>query len=361
MSKLIKILICLAFASLGNVFAKPKNSISYNVVFDYEMTYNDNVSLYSKNSIDDFKSNQNPYRYGISTYDDLIFSPTLKIYATQKFSKDFETKLRLKGTFNQFFKNGNEKTYQSYQLRFYNSIFKENSLDFGYSLIPKFYVRDVFDTETREAINQSTGKRYTVEEAYRPFEFEKESYDVSFSRKLPYNLEPTITYSFTKYFYNEFFTEYDTKIHQVGGDLRYKINELVVDPFYSYETSNDKGDFDSDASYDSNTFGVNFDYRFPKVPYLKRISTGYELEKIYYQSNFPVETDPVHAGRNDSVWKLKFSAGFELNKQTGISFDYLFRERSSSSKGGENESQELSDVKNYKNNQITLTFSYSYN
>lgn len=365
-TQFLSILLLLTICSIS-VLGKSKRkafkpSFDYYAVVDFETTYNDNVSLYAQNNIDDFKSGENAYRYGIDTYDDLIVSPTFKLYLVQDFTKFYEARLRLRGTFNNFVKNSSVKNYQSYQAKLYNRFFKKYNFNLAYNYIPKFYVRDVWDNETRDAINPETGIRYLPEESYQEFVFEKQFYTAEIGAKLPYEFDASLKYVFTEYFYNEYFTEYDTKIDEFGFGIGYEFAKLDFGFDYSFSKSDDKGDSDSDASYDKDKFDFDVSYNLRKVPFLRKVSAAYELEKVYYQSDFPAFVDPLHAGRVDTVHRWKFGLDARLNKDVSLSFDYLFRKRKSKSESINSiRTEELAEVKNYKNHQISLTFSYRYN
>lgn len=365
-TQILSFLLILTICSIS-VFAKSKKksfkpSFDYYAIFDFKTTYNDNVSLYAQKNINDFESGENAYRYGIETYDDLILSPTFKLYLVQDFTKFYEVKLRLRGTFNNFVRNSSVKSYQSYETKLYNRFYKKYNLNLAYNYIPKFYVRDIWDNETRAAINPKTGVRFTPQESYQEFVFAKEFYTAEFIAELPYDFDAKLKYVFTEYFYNEFFTEYDTNINELGIGLSYEFVKFDFGFYYSFSKSDDKGDSDSDASYDKDTFDFDISYRLNQIPILRKVSAGYELEKVYYQSEFPAFVDPLHAGRVDTVHRWKFSLDARLNKEVNLSFDYLFRKRNSKSESINSvRTDELAEVKNYKNHQISLTFSYRYN
>lgn len=342
---------------------KKKSKFDFDLEFGMRTMYDDNILKYSDKYLEKFMNHEDEGRFHINTYDDIVLRPSFQVVVSNKLINNLKTEFDL--NFNRsFYLNNNIKTwdYFSAGLRQYYS--KRGSVKVSYSYIPDFYIRHYRDEDFTDVIG-------FIPESFKTMAFSKESYGIWAHQTFLKNTGVRLSLNYMRYFYNSFYTEYDSK------DLSYEIKlyQPITDDFriqivYSFTKSNAKGfddpgetyenSNDADATFVDNSYSTSINWKIPTVFGLKHnITLEGEFGERYFTTKHFLEVDPLHAGREDKNLSLSFSYDVSLTKSINATLFYNFLQRSTNSKAEINQEM-VSAEKNYKQNQIGLSLVYQF-
>ena len=343
--------------------AEPKSVFDFDLKVGVRTTYDDNILKYSDKYLQRFINNEDEGRFHINSHDDIVLRPSL----STSIAKDFVGKLSTEFDFNvnrSLYLNNDIKswTYLSVGLRQYFS--KKGSVKFSYSYIPDFYIRHYRDDDYTSVLGY-------VPQAFKTMAFSKESFEFWTHYNLLKKTGIRATVDYKRYFYNSFYTEYDSK--DLTGEI--KIYQTLTDNIriqlaYSFTKSNAKGydepgettenSNDADATFIDNSFEASINYRLPRIFGLKHDITldGSFGERHFTTKNF-LEEDPLHAGRVDKNYGLSLSYDVRVSKSIDATLFYNFLKRSTISKADINHDM-VSEEKDYEQNQIGFSLVYRF-
>jgi hypothetical protein len=353
----------LALSSVEAIAQKKskKKPIQYEAELSFATIYDNNILKYSDKYLNRFINNEDPGRFHIDTYDDVILFQSADISATFRIFKDLKSKINFDINNYLYVVNGIKNWYFA-TLGFQQYITKRASVKVFYSYLPEFYVRHFRDEDWVEIYG------YTPI-TFVPFSFSKDNYGGWIQNTFFKSTRIRLAFDYSKYYYNQHYTEYDSKNFAYGINLYQTVfKKIRLELGYHYLTSDAKGydqpgeskehSDDADASFeeDGYRFGVTWD-----LPRLKNknhdLDIQMDFEKRYYTTTHYVEQDPEHAGRVDNALQMNVTYNFELSRYWNLSafYNFFFRDTYTSSKYN---AAYLSAEKDFNQSQIGLKAIY---
>lgn len=328
--------------------------------------YDNNILKYSDYYLAKFLNREDSGRFHINTSDGLILDQSIKL--TPTFHLFGKTKTILEGKYTrQDYLNNKIKTWNQVSFELQQFIIGKLSINISYSYLPKFYVRHYRDDDWVNIYG------YTPE-TFQPFEFSKNEYGIwiqnSFFKNKNTRLRLSLDYG--TYYYNEHFTEYDSKNLTYSADLYQSLwnNKLKFELGYHFITSNAKGyddpqetkdnSDDSDPSYNADEYCGVIKLPLPRV--YKRahnISFNFIYKRSCFTSDHYLELDPLHAGRYDDLYKIKINYEIQLLNPLAVSGFYYWYKQNSNTRAAQNKTL-VSQEKDYKQQLCGLTFTYIF-
>ena len=326
--------------------------------------YDDNILKYSKKYLDRFMNNEDSGRFHIETYDDVVLNPSVKLGATYKFFGKLDSKINADFYYNYYTVN-NVKNWGYFNLGFQQYLTKKASIKFYYSYIPDFYVRHFRDDDWVKVYGYKAI-------AFQPYAFSKESYNFYAQNTFFKNTRIRGLVSYALYYHNEHFTEYDCKNWVFAFNLLQPVHKKVKlelgweftasdavgydEPFETRESSDD-----ADATFVEDVYTLAVTWELPKIRKMKnRAGIDTEYAKRYYTTKNYLEEDPEHAGRVDDAWRCFFTWDLDISKSFEFSAFYKWYGRNTTTLAEENQ-EYLSAEKNYRQNQVGIGVTYSFN
>lgn len=361
-SKILSLSLVFCLCS-GIIYAKQKKKIDWEIKYNLETTYDDNILGYSDKYYEKFKNNEDPGRFHIETFDDMIISNDLSATFGYFFFKNYKTELNIGINYKKYLKNS-IKDWMLADISISQNVSKKLSLTLGYSLIPDFYIRHYRDFDYALLYG------YTPE-SLREYSFSKEN--IFLKAKYEYNkkLSFLIGASYSSYVYPSYFTEYDSKdyVFELGAD--YTITKkLKLFGTYKFIYSDAKG-FEgdevnpyiythSDPTYYEHQISAGARYYLPhlfdKKNYLK-LNINYN-RSVFITDHAP-ELDDLHSGRVDNEIKASLSYIFNYNDKLSFGLGYNHFIKSCSANSAINR-QSIKDEKDYNKNIFTFDIFYKF-
>ncbi|MFH1121519.1 MAG: hypothetical protein V1775_17000 [Bacteroidota bacterium] len=339
-----------------------KKKINLKTDFSMNAFYDNNILKYSEKYISRFINNEDEGRFHIKTYDDVIMSPEIELIAGYQLFRKLNTTLTA-GYKNTSYVVNNTKNRNYFYCGLRQNISKKASFKISYTYIPYFYIRHFRDDDLVEVFG------YTPE-SFRPFSFSKDNFSAEFQNTFLKNTRIRLIIDYSKYYYNEYFTEYDSDDKSIEINLRQPLHKnLRFEAGYSYTASESKGfdepgetrknSEDSDGSYVEDGFLLRVMWT---LPYLKNhknaLNVKGEFGRRCFTSEKSTTIDPLHAGRVDKNLLLNATYSFEISESFELTLFYNWFSRKASSVAEENK-QYISDEKDYNQSQVGLTLTYS--
>lgn len=359
-SKILCISIAFCLCS-GIVLSKQKKKIDWEIKYDREIAYDDNILGYSDKYYDKFINNEDPGRFHVETFDDMIVSNDLSATFGYFFFKNHKTELNIGINYKKYVKNS-IKDWLLADISISQQISKKLSLTLGYSLIPDFYIRHYRDFDYALLYG------YTPE-SLREYSFSKENIFLKANYEYNDKLNLLIGASYSSYVYPSYFTEYDSKDYafELGAD--YSINKkFKLFGTYKFIYSDARG-FEgneanpylythSDPTYYEHQISLGGRYYLPHVLDKKNYV---KLNLIYNRSIFttehPPELDDLHSGRVDNEIKASLSYILNFNDKLSFGLGYNHFIKSCSAYSDINR-QSIKDEKDYNKNTFTFDIFY---
>ena len=342
-----------------------KSKSNYDFSFDFGMrtTYDDNILKYSDKYRQRFINREDEGRFNINTSDDVILRPAFKFEVSKRFIKKLRTEFDFY-TNRSMYLNNDIKTwsYFSVGLRQYYS--KRNSFKLSYNYIPDFYIRHFRDEDFTRILGY-------VPESFKPMAFSKESFGLWAHHNILKNTSIRISLEYKQYFYNSFYTEYDSKDYACEIKVYQSLpSNFRIQVGYSYTKSNAKGfddpgetlesSDDADATFMDNSFTASINWKIPSVFGLKHsLTLDGEFGDRHFTTKNYLEIDPLHAGRVDNNYGFSLSYDVQITKSMDATLFYNFLKRETTSKAEVNREM-ISEEKNYNQNLIGVTLLYRF-
>lgn len=364
------------FAQEKEKSVKKKKVKLFDVEFGLSTNYDDNILKYSEKYLERFMNNEDFGRFHIETYDDIILKPSLKLASTFKVFKKQKTKINFDYNYSGYVVN-DIKNWNSFSIGLLQNLPNRASFRISYNYIPEFYVRHFRDEDMVNYYRELTGFGY-VPETFVPFSFSKDNYGFWIQKTFLKNTRVRLALDYAKYFHNEHYTEYDCNNMVYGVEVLQPLTKVLkLEAGFEFETSDAKGydntdmegfydpeetmetSDDADATNQGETYFLGCSWQMPEVLKHKHsldAKIGYERRK-YTTEDGPL-VDPEHAGRLDQNLNLAITYDFTINKYFSATAFYRFFGRDSST-SSELNSVYVSNEKDYKQNQVGLSVSYS--
>lgn len=360
---LIIMLICPAetFAAKKKKYSKKKDKVKWELKVSSAPTYDNNILSYSDKYKDRFENNIEPERFHINTFDDLFFDNKINASCAFPLYGKYKTEVAAYFSYKKYLKN-NIKDWLYANISVEQPLSKRVRIKAGYNLIPNFYVRHYKDNDYVKSSD---------DDEYKPFEFAKDEFFIRCDYLIFKKTEIRVSYSYMRYFYNEYFTEYDSKDHEIGFRISRELHKKLKLRFaYNYRTSGAKGydEFfesatnsdDADASFEGETFSLSGSWTLPKI-FGKTNKLKFELgyNHDYFRSESTPDYDPLHSGRRD--YKAAFSLEYNINLRKNFSIGAIYKLRYRDTGSGSPVNEEyLSDEKDFLQHRAGIELSYIF-
>lgn len=361
---LLLIILLLSF-SMGDTFAQSskKKKKAKPLVFKVGLTtmYDNNILKYSEKYLDRFMNSEDPGRFSIETYDDLIINPSLG--GTYSFNVFKKAKSVINASISpRIYVVNSIKNWLFWTVGFQQYLTKKASFKIYYSYIPEFYVRNFRDDQWIDVYGYKPI-------AFTPYAFSKDNFGFYIQNTFFKNTRVRLTLNYARYYHNEHYTEYDSKDWLYGIYLFQRITKKFrIEAGYQYVTSDAKG-YDAsyqtpetttgpDATFVEDRYSFGFTWYLPKI---KKRSNNLDVNLLimnrYYSSSYPPLEDPLHAGRYDHNYRMFFNYNFSVSKSFKVTLFYNWLMRDTETKAKINATY-VSNEKDYRQDIVGLKLVY---
>jgi len=325
--------------------------------------YDNNILKYSDKYLERFMNGEDPGRFSIETYDDLIINPSLEGIFRIKLFKNVYTRINASVS-PRFYIVNDIKNWEYWGIGLQQYITKKLSVKILYSYIPEFYVRNFRDDAWVDVFGY-------IPITFKPYSFSKDSYGAYIQNTFWKGTRVRLSLFHARYYHNQWFTEYDSKDWLYGINLFQRLHKnFRLDASYTYVTSDAKG-YDAayetpetttgpDATYVEDRFKIGFYWKFPKLKKRRNdLTVSFNYLKRYYSSPYTPIEDPLHAGRVDANYRLYFTYHINMFKNFDVSVYYNWLMRDSRTESPIN-SVYVSNEKDYRDDVIGLKLRYKF-
>lgn len=353
---------------IDNVFAqetkkKKKKTKHLEIRVGLGTFYDNNILKYSDKYLNRFMNNEDPGRFHIDTYDDVVINPTLELIYTFRLFKKYKS--RINGTVSPRIYIVNDiKNWNYWYLGFQQFLPKRMSFKILYSYIPDLYIRH-FRDRTWVAV-------YGFDPiTFQPFSFSKENFGFYVQKTFFKDTRVRLSLFHARYYHNKHFTEFDSKDFLYGIKVSQPLfKKLKVSFAYQYVTSDAKG-YDAsvetaetslgpDADFVEDRFSLEFAWKLPRIKKRSNgLNVGFAFAKRYFSSDYPPLLDPLHSGRVDDNYRIYITYNINLIKSLKLSLFYNYYMRDSDTKAEINK-QFVSNEKDYNQYRIGLGLVYKF-
>jgi hypothetical protein len=269
------------------------------------LTYDDNPFRYSLPDLDAFRYREQPARFPIRTSDDLDANVAARLSCGTRLLSlpgTIDVGLRLHGYFSNW-----EKSYGLADVGLNQGTWAGGRLELGYTYMPNYLIRYYRNPQTSD-----TGD-------YTACRFAEHLATVRFRQQFTLlTVLPEYGYEYDDYL--PVFDHYDTKIHRLGGEVRFRpVTNFEVRGTYEYRSASARGPV-PDASYTQNEAGVSV-VTSPRRLSRFSVEGGYTFARRSYTTSNASEIDPSHAGRTDNIESATVAVKYRLADVT-LTADY---------------------------------------
>lgn len=348
---------------LMNFYCFAQSSSGVNLKLSLNSFYDNNILKYSTKYIERFKNREDEGRFHINRCDDIINDYSLDISYSRNIIGKFSTIISASIDYNRYSFNTIKNWWQiGFNLQ--QNLSQKTNVTFSYTHIPDFYVRHYRDADWIQLYGYTSI-------VFQPFSFSKNEFSLAINNSAIEKLRLRAGFNFARYFHNEHFTEYDCNnfsfqlrgYYELYYNLRVNVGYkyLYSDAIRTEEVNQINSAIEVvDPTYDEHTFIFGADYNLPKI--FKRdnsISFLFQYNRRFYKTNIYYEIDPLHAGRNDSEYRIDFKYNIELFKNFSLTPSFVYSFRKSSTSVNENK-EYVSNEKDYNQFQAGLIINYKF-
>ncbi len=325
--------------------------------------YDNNILKNSDQFIEEFLNNEDPGRFHINRYDDLVMEYDLKFSFSYQFIRNLNSIFSASAGYNSYTYNP-IKSWSSFSLSLQQYLSSPASIMISYTHLPDFYVKHYRDDDWVRQLG------YTPE-TFMPFSYAKND----LSTWLQYKLFPETRFrgyfSYMNYFHNEHFTEYDCKNYLYGIRGFHQITRKIsADAGYKYVTSNAKGydeagetkenSDDGNGSYAEHIISAGLNLQLPSVFNLDNsLGLTGEFSRRDYTAPETDIADRYHAGRYDKYYTLEVSYAVSIMENILITAFFRTVSRDAETSVKINQSF-VSSEKDFSQKLFGLSFNYNY-
>lgn len=346
--------ITLTLLSLPGIALAGDGFASWRLDVGVSSVYDNNILRYSDKYISRFDVREDEGRFHINTRDDLIIMNLVRASVSMDLIGSLTTTGAVDYRRRTYTHNSvKDWSYLSFSLR--QDLSKKMAAQIAYNYIPGFYVRHYRDDEWVKEFG------YTPE-TFQPFDFTKDE----LAGWVQYALFPGTRVrgqiAFMRYFYNEHFTEYDSRNTLFGIKVYQTLSKTVrVNGGFEAVHSDAAGNAEKDPTFDENGFTFGIDFQLPKVFGCSNgIGVDGEHVRRFYSSTLFLEIDPEHAGRQDYEYNVAATYSFDILDDLELALSYAWRSRKTETSAAQNAAY-LSDEKDYSQYQIEFEARYTFN
>ena len=301
-------------------------------------TYSDNVFQLSEYDLDRFDDSVPALDYA-DTSDDLNLAATVNLaypfrYRWWKFTPSIQA------TMSQNVSN-TDKYRRDALVRFRADRYYWNCT-LLYAYHPRIYVRSYVDSDGSGTLE--------------PYSYERNLYRADLNLKPLKNATVQLHGRYEQHFYNQYWTEYDGDLTQLGIGLRYAFPIFSVNGNYYFRTFDNTRHANRDASYESNIYSGNL--RLKSMPLSDSKPHGvtwYPALTLSYEERFFQSLDDWYGGRADKIYTTDASLSFDLNPRWNLFLDY-----SHTFKNVDSPVAAVRRAREYGENRISAQVKYSF-
>jgi len=298
----------------------------WQIVWDTDVNYNNNVFLFSPSDIAAFRRRENPIRFPYNSLDDVDVTVSGKL--SWEGAGGFNPQLGLK--LHQFVMNP-EKSYGLLTSRIKQQVGKVGGFNFSFVWLPNYLIRYYRDLTAKET------------ERYAACRFSEYLFGLEFVRQFG-SLTVQPVYRFEVDDYIAPFDYYDTRAHRPGVSLAWRPwTNFTLSGEYQFKRARAKGPA-PDISYDEQGLGFQVASK-PRRFNRFGIKAGYNWSYRRYTAT----EDNTHAGRVDETQGITVGAEYQLKPVT-LSFSYHLEWREVSSLY----QNDIEDIKNYQASEFSF-------
>lgn len=359
------LLLLLLFVAPGTYAQKKRKKSKPEFELDFSLAsfYDDNILKYSDKYLDRFVNNEDPGRFHINTYDDVVVNPSFTASMTLDLFGKHSSIFDVSASYSQYLKN-DVKSWSSFGIGYRQYFSKKLSVKVFYDYIPEFYVRHFRDDDWTDVYG------YT-DDTYTPYVFAKDNYGIWGQYTIFKDTRFRLYYYYSKYYHNKHYTEYDSdnRLYRIKI-FQPLFDNLTLEASYQFVTSDAKGydeagedkeiSDDGDATYDEDGFIVGLVWKMPRI--FDRYNT-LEFETIiynrYYQTDKPVNVDKLHAGRVDNNLRFYLTYYLSVSRAFKVKAFYKWYQRDSGTTSDIN-NEFVKDEKDYRQNQMGIELIYRF-
>ncbi|MBI5474146.1 MAG: hypothetical protein HY961_17560 [Ignavibacteriae bacterium] len=345
------IALIIALTSLSSIANAGDWLSSWSVELGVSSIYDDNILRYSDKYLTLFTERQDEGRFHVNTRDDVILVSSIRGMTTLKLVQSLPTTLTVDFKQRMFTGNG-IKDWSTYEVNARQGLGKRFAAGVGYNYSPYFYVRHYLDGDWASRYGDGP-------ESYQPFDFAKDEIEGWVQKMLFNATRVRVGGLYSRYFYNEHFTEYDCTNKTFSIDLGQPLSRNLRLTFkYAYELSRAKGDANTDPSYNEDAFGLGAVWSLPDI--LGRDNslrvTG-EYARRCFTTDHALEVDPLHAGRVDYATRLSVAYECKPLKKFALALNAAWQSRDAQTQAVVN-ADYLSAERDFRQFQVGLEVKY---
>lgn len=322
------------------------------------LVYDDNPIHYSDEDIDAFRRGEDPDKFSITTYDDLILNPWASVdltFPVAGFQKS--ARLRLKYQWWRYTSN-HVKNNESMLLLWRQPVRRLDYIEFSYSYSPEQYIRNF-------RWRHPYAPRSTTPLVYQPFDYTRNEFVFGYRWRFHPRLAAKGTVRRALKFYNRPFMDndlwvwayrIDTEIYVTDRwrmTLRYQL-DVADSRGHDTVEENKENSNDSVSDHYVDRYRLILVYRPKRGGYWpQRVGWDVRYELSYFTSDKAPKDDPRHVGRKDKKWVAELTLLYPFLERTSLEIGYRYSTRSVDSPYKE---QIIAEEKDYTSNRVWIGF-----
>ena len=287
-----------------------------------------------------------------STFDSGYISPKIQMSYNPFIFSNFNTQLDFSATRNHYF-SSSDKSFSIFYSQLGIKFAPYQSIKVAHRYIPKYYLRNYIDHDYDSFNSQACT-------------FSIESFSFSYSQPLLKSNWIKLRIVHTNYFYNPYFTEFDTRIFQFEGKYYFRLLALSNSIWYSFSNgeniSHDSGYFSTNInrSYGEHNLGVSVKKRTRKIRAVDNLGFSLMFENRFYKAkdedalSFDSWENALHNGRTHNEINFSFWVDKKINNKLKNQIKLKYRNR-----GVESDYYWISDFKEFNKFEIIYKISFS--
>jgi hypothetical protein len=345
--------VLLALLSLPMKVSAQDGHVSWKLDIGFSSVYDNNILRYSDKYITRFDNSEDPGRFHINTRDDLILVSSIRASATMNLIGSLNTT----GGFDirkRTYTHNPIKDWSSISFSLRQDLSKKLAAQIAYNYIPGFYVRHYRDDDW---VKQYGFTPVT----FQSYDFKKDELAGWVQYALLAGTRVRTWFSYGRYYYNENFTEYDSRNTLIGFAVYQTLyKNIKVNGGFEAVHSRGEGNAEMDPSFNENTYLLGVDFQLPKVfGRSNNVGVDGEYARRCFTSAHYLQVDREHAGRQDFEYRLSITYGFSLLENLDLVLNYAWHKRDTETLAEQNATY-LSDEKDYRQYQIGLEARYTF-
>tara|TARA_B110000014_G_C20102606_1_gene579129 strand:+ start:776 stop:1849 length:1074 start_codon:yes stop_codon:yes gene_type:complete len=287
-----------------------------------------------------------------NTFDSGSIFPKIEISYSPYIFSSFNTQLEFSATRNHYF-SSSDKSFSIFYSQLGFKLAPYQSIKITHRYIPKYYLRNYVDHDY-DAFNE------------KACTFSIESFAVSYSHPLSKKNWVKFRLIRTNYFYNPYFTEFDTQIFQLEAKYYFRLLDSSNNIWYSFSDgkniSYESGYFSTNInrSYGEHNLGLSIKKKIRRINEIDNFGLSIMLENRFYQAkdedhlSFDSWESALHNGRKHNEINFSFWIDKKLNNKFKNQIKFKYRNRSIQSNY-----YWISDFKDFNKFEIIYKISFS--